>query len=185
MLKEIWVDNKKYVVDVSYYNSKEKVSSRALLEEAKKHKNDCEIIYINPDYVISPTNIIIAIQYALRAFKRGKNISRLLPIEVMLYLAGEREISKALRFFRIKEITDKLIIAIIGETTNKVLTVKAHLMKKFSFKESKIEVNREKIDYVKNLYKISREEISTTYASSEKEALVKLVAIRSAFLSIS
>ncbi|RLE84290.1 MAG: hypothetical protein DRJ41_03370, partial [Thermoprotei archaeon] len=57
------------------------------LERISKYAN-VHLIAIRPDIVVSPLNLVIAVRYALRAFRKRKNISDKLPIEVLLYLSG-------------------------------------------------------------------------------------------------
>jgi len=184
MIKEIWIEEDRYIIDVSYYTLK-KIKFKKLLEEVKKiEENTCSIVAINSDYVISLINVIVAIQYALRAFKRNKNISRMFPIEVLLYLAGRREISTTLEYFSSNKIIEDVIIAIICKNKDNIETMKNKLIEKFRLKESEIPINVEKIKRIREFYNITNKEIETTFSKNLEDALVKLIAIRSAFLSI-
>lgn len=72
----------------------------------------CEIILLNPDYVMGRKHLESAIFHAERAMKNGTNRSKSLISEIILYAAWERQINKALE--KMKPPTDsKQYVAII------------------------------------------------------------------------
>lgn len=50
----------------------------------------------DPRYVASPRHVSAAAEKAVRSFTRGKNVSNSLDMELLLYVAGTRQIDEAL-----------------------------------------------------------------------------------------
>ena len=61
-----------------------------------------EVVIMDPMYVCGKDHIISAIRHAERSFEHGTNRSKTLLTEILLYAAGERQISKALEKMRPK-----------------------------------------------------------------------------------
>ena len=186
MIKKIWIDGEEYTVDVSYYILKEAMDSKHFLDLIKNfERNSCQIVSINPRYVISYLNVIVAIQYALRAFKRARNISRVFPIEVLLYLAGRREISYVVQYLPpLGKVKDTVLALICKDNEETVTRIKNTLMEKLKLEASSLSFNEEKVKRIKEFYSITDKEIKAT-SNDVKDAIIKLIAIRSALLSIS
>ena len=55
-----------------------------------------EVVVMDPMYVCGKDHIISAVRHAERSFEHGMNRSKTLLTEIMLYAAGERQISKAM-----------------------------------------------------------------------------------------
>jgi len=58
--------------------------------------NDCSAVLVNADIVEGMIHVESAVEHAERAFSEGRNRSRDLAVEVILYLTGERRIERAL-----------------------------------------------------------------------------------------
>ncbi len=61
-----------------------------------------EVVIMDPMYVCGKDHIISAVRHAERSFEHGTNRSKTLLTEILLYAAGERQISKALEKMRPK-----------------------------------------------------------------------------------
>ncbi len=59
-------------------------------------KHDCTIQAVDARYIAGPAHVRTAIEHADRAFDRGNNIARDRGLEILLYLAGTRQIEQAL-----------------------------------------------------------------------------------------
>ena len=55
-----------------------------------------EVVIMDPMYVCGKDHIISAVRHAERSFEHGTNRSKTILTEILLYAAGERQISKAL-----------------------------------------------------------------------------------------
>lgn len=67
------------------------------LIEALRSTGGGEVAALNADLVCGPDHLRSAAIHALRAFGRGDNIASTLAVETVLFAAGERQISKALK----------------------------------------------------------------------------------------
>ena len=61
-----------------------------------------EVVIMDPMYVCGKDHIVSAVRHAERSFEHGTNRSKTLLTEILLYAAGERQISKALKKMRPK-----------------------------------------------------------------------------------
>ena len=61
-----------------------------------------EVVIMDPMYVCGKDHIISAVRHAERSFEHGTNRSKTILTEILLYAAGERQISKALKKMRPK-----------------------------------------------------------------------------------
>ena len=55
-----------------------------------------EVVIMDPMYVCGKDHIVSAVRHAERSFEHGTNRSKTLLTEILLYAAGDRQISKAL-----------------------------------------------------------------------------------------
>ena len=62
-----------------------------------------DVVIMDPMYVCGKDHIISAVRHAERSFGNGTNRSKTLLTEILLYAAGERQISKALDRMRPKD----------------------------------------------------------------------------------
>ena len=74
---------------------------------------DVVIQAIDADLLAGRRHAVFAAEKAIRAFEEGKNISKNLGIETLLYIAGTRQIERALRF-GIKRGENKVALIVIG-----------------------------------------------------------------------
>jgi KEOPS complex subunit Cgi121 len=61
---------------------------------------DGEVILLNPLYVYGERHVLSAVMHAERAFANGTHRSKTLLTETIMYIAGERQASKALKKVR-------------------------------------------------------------------------------------
>ncbi|MBR5998933.1 MAG: hypothetical protein IK043_00605 [Candidatus Methanomethylophilaceae archaeon] len=61
-----------------------------------------EVVIMDPMYICGKDHVISAVRHAERSFEHGTNRSKTLLTEILLYAAGERQISKALEKMRPK-----------------------------------------------------------------------------------
>ncbi len=74
-----------------------------------------QIQAFDADMVFGEDHLISALKHAERAFQRGTNVASDLMVEVLVYAAGERQISKALEKMGVKEGTEGLVVLALGE----------------------------------------------------------------------
>lgn len=78
-------------------------------------ERDCEAQMMDAGLVFGTTHILSACEHAQRAFDEGRNSSRTLATEVLLYASGERQISESIEKMGIKDGTTEFCIVLLGE----------------------------------------------------------------------
>jgi tRNA threonylcarbamoyladenosine modification (KEOPS) complex Cgi121 subunit len=71
--------------------------------------------------VFGKVHILSAYEHASRAFDEGRNSSRTITTEVLLYASGERQISESIEKMGIKDGTTEFCIVLLGDTDIKEL----------------------------------------------------------------
>jgi KEOPS complex subunit Cgi121 len=66
----------------------------AFLDAVRAH-HDGDLLAVDASMVCGPEHMTSALVHAERAFRYGKNAAETLTLETMLYLSGERQLSKA------------------------------------------------------------------------------------------
>ncbi|MBO4552199.1 MAG: hypothetical protein J5673_03265 [Candidatus Methanomethylophilaceae archaeon] len=72
-----------------------------------------EVVIMDPMYVCGKDHVISAVMHAERSFEHGTNRSKTLLTEILLYAAGERQISKAMERMRPKPGCKEYVLALL------------------------------------------------------------------------
>lgn len=80
-----------------------------------------EIQLFDADMVFGKEHLVSAVGHAMRAFKTNTNRSDTLPMEILLYASGERQITHAIKKIGIKEKNKEFGIVMIGRCDIKEL----------------------------------------------------------------
>ncbi len=110
---------------------------------------DCEASIIDASFVVSIENVKFATEKAIKSWKKGENIARTLPMEILLYAAATRQIKDALKLG-------------IKRGKNAVYVVLLNCNELPGFKEEsfeKINPDKKQIEKIKEFYGISDEEL--------------------------
>lgn len=73
-----------------------------------------DAVLMNPLFICGKGQVISAVEHAERAFARGTNRSKTVLTEIILYAAGERQISKALEKMRPEPGCREYAVAVLG-----------------------------------------------------------------------
>ena len=74
-----------------------------------------EVVIMDPMYVCGKDHVISAVMHAERSFEHGTNRSKTLLTEIILYVAGERQISKAMEKMKPKEGCKDYALALLDQ----------------------------------------------------------------------
>lgn len=88
-------------------------------------KDEILLQFLDADKVLGKEHILSAVEHAERAFKRKKNISETMAMEILLYAVGEPQISTALAKIGLKEGCER--IAVIADIELDIEGLLAHL----------------------------------------------------------
>ena len=69
----------------------------------------------NYDLIFSKLHVVSAVEHAVRSFQQNQNATSTLSLEVLLYIAGERQIHKAIKKVGITDKINDSIIVIAGD----------------------------------------------------------------------
>lgn len=73
-----------------------------------------DAVLFDPDLVCGPAHLLSAAEHAVRAFRNGTNRSKTLATEIILYAAGDRQISRAMRKMNPKDPEEPVAVVVIG-----------------------------------------------------------------------
>ena len=136
--------------------------------------------------IVGFDHVRFAVLNAFKAFKAGRNISKSFPVEVMLYVSGQRQIGKALKMVGVCRETKNIVLVVFGsgEVASKVLDEVCRMVGG-KLNSGVLKVNREKIETVKKTFGISDLEIETQIFSGVglEKAVEKLVIEKVALLA--
>ena len=77
-----------------------------------------DVVIMDPMYVCGKDHVISAVRHAERSFEHGTNRSKTLLTEILLYAAGERQISKALEKIKPKAGCREFALALLNVPDN-------------------------------------------------------------------
>ncbi len=114
----------------------------------------CSVTFLDADYVVDREHAEFAARKALKSWTEGRNVARTLAMEVLLYAAATRQISKATEM-GLKEGKNRVVVVIIGDKS-----CVEELKKRIDFVEEKVlELTDEKIKRLTEFFEISKDEI--------------------------
>ena len=91
------------------------LSGNASFDDMVKHFTSLggDVVIMDPMYVCGKDHVISAVRHAERSFEHGTNRSKTLLTEILLYAAGERQISKALEKMKPKAGCSEYALALL------------------------------------------------------------------------
>ena len=117
-----------------------------LISEEKKLAANHTLLVFDAEAAAGIIHLKACIRFALKSFKDNTNIAKNLNAEIMLYLSGNRQISKAFPKVGIVLSTKKLVMVQIIDSSNDLKDIKQFNFKAF-FEKLGIEIQ----DYKKNI----------------------------------
>ncbi|HDD36033.1 MAG: hypothetical protein J7K36_05915 [Archaeoglobaceae archaeon] len=110
---------------------------------------ECKAVFINSEYVLDLETIKFAVKKALKSWKKGENIAKTLPIEILLYVAARRQINEALEI-GIKQGFNRVVVILLDNCLE--------LLKSLGFVEKKF-IPKPNIEKILKFYNISEREL--------------------------
>jgi tRNA threonylcarbamoyladenosine modification (KEOPS) complex Cgi121 subunit len=118
----------------------------------KKDISETTLQILDPTYIISMKQLLSAIYHTEKSFKEERNIARNKGNELLIRLAGKRQISNALKTYGLKKSSKYLLILAFGETFDK---------------------SEREIDFVVKQFELSKEELESRLPISSLEILAE------------
>jgi KEOPS complex subunit Cgi121 len=142
--------------------------------------------FFDAELVATWQHLYFAVLNALLAFRSGRNASKSVAMEAMLYASAQRQISKALRFIGVKRDSKNVAVVVLGESPASVEALLSAVAKRVGVEpdESVLAVSEEKARRIRQAFGITEREIKTVARKGDGvQALVDLVIERVALLS--
>jgi len=141
-------------------------------------ENAC-VQFFDASLVAGWEHLFFAALNALNAFKGKVNISNSLAIETLLYASAQRQIKEAVKLMGIKTTTDRVVVLVLAENQQQTSAVlnKVSKLLKGERDDSVVELTDDKIDGLKEFFKISENEVKAKVKRKglEKQAVAELV----------
>ena len=167
----------------------ENVDPRVILRAAQQEfKLDATVQFVDLDRTAGHTHILFATYNALKAHVLDKMISRSAAIEILLYIAAERQIAQA--FERMGVQKDTRMVAVIAAGSSGVLSlVEDYLRNSFNHECSDgllDEWTEQRAMTILKVFSVAPNEIETVTRSgnSTQKPIQRLVIERSALLAV-
>jgi len=142
--------------------------------------------FFDAELVATWQHLYFAVLNALLAFTNGRNISKSVAMEILLYASAQRQIRKAIQLIGVKRTSANVAVVIIGEKPDSVKALLSAVSKHIGAEpdETVLEVSKEKLRCIREAFGITKKEFETVMGKDDAEqALVNLVIERMALLS--
>ncbi|MFQ5552936.1 MAG: KEOPS complex subunit Cgi121, partial [Thermoplasmata archaeon] len=115
---------------------------RAFIERLREAaaERGLEAQAFDSDLVFGAEHLLAAWDHADRAFAHGSNVASDRMVEVLLFAAGERQITRALEKLGLKEGKDRLALLVAGEGDPDVLLKKLELVRDDSLLAGRVDM---------------------------------------------
>jgi KEOPS complex subunit Cgi121 len=152
--------------------------------KAIAHTYRVTIQAVDAELIAGAEHIQSAVQKALRAMKRNRNITSELGLEILLYAAGKRQIERALEM-GVRAGEQKVMIIIVDERGEKDLEVVAEEVKrKTGMAEVSIQDLKSYLDYdehkkerIRDFFAITEDELNAVGEQKLKMLVLERVAL--------
>lgn len=141
-----------------------------LIQSIQDEYENVIIQFFNDEYVLNEDHIHSAIYFVQKAFTEELNISQSKNIELLLYLAANRQINQAIQYFGItnEQFNKKELNCCLISLQNNLLDVMDKGLKKLNATKSKFELSAndpQKLERIKYVFKFNDEQIKTVLES--------------------
>jgi KEOPS complex subunit Cgi121 len=177
---------KRYVEITGFRNVSIKDAEEFVKAARKELPQKTWVQFFDAELVATWQHLYFAVLNALLAFTNGRNISKTVAMEVMLYASAQRQIRKAIQLIGVKRASANVAVVIIGESSESLRAVLSAVSKHIGVKpdETVLELTNEKIQSIRKAFGVSTEELEAVMEKKDaKQALVNLVIERTALLS--
>lgn len=145
------------------------------------HKYGVTLQVMDAEKIAGEEHIKEAVKKAVRAMKRGRNITSDLGLEILLYGSGRRQIEKALEI-GVSEGKQKVAVVIVAEDTDLDLnTVTKEIKEKMNIEEdadaSFLNLHKDKEERIKKFFDITEKEIKAVGLKKIKKLVLERVAM--------
>ncbi|MFX0106077.1 MAG: KEOPS complex subunit Cgi121 [Candidatus Hodarchaeota archaeon] len=172
-INQIKINFDKFLEEDELDNGETALNRFFKLTEKIQNKNENLVIqFIKDRYILNQDHIFTACYYSQKAFQQKKNISNKKNIELLLYLATNRQINKSIEAVGIDYsdlVNNNLIFCIISQRDN-VNEINNELLKILNAEEIELTINNQsdaKLNAIKEFFEISKNQLIPVLRSYE------------------
>ncbi len=139
-----------------------------LTEKIQNNHKNSTIQFFSDKYILNQDHIFTACYYTQKAFTDKTNISKRKNIELLLYLATNRQIKNALEAFGINLKSDKIISYVIISNENNLNKINEEVLESLGANEIELTINHQnlkKFNQIKSYFEISDNQINSVLNS--------------------
>jgi len=175
----VWLDDFKRQATIAGFRNVRVKDVNDFFQAVKAKTENVCVQFFDASLVAGWEHLFFAALNALNAFKGKVNISNSLAIETLLYASAQRQIKEAVKLMGIKTTTDRVVVLVLAENqqqTSAILNGVSKLLKG-ERDDSVVELTDDKIDGLKEFFKISENEVKAKVKRKglEKQAVAELV----------
>ena len=103
---------------VKVLGARGKISSvEEVMDKAKRFEEEqnCTIQLFRADRIFGALHLTVSVEHAQRAFEQGRNRSKHLGTEILLYSAAERQIKNAIDKLGVTPETESIAVVMVGD----------------------------------------------------------------------
>jgi KEOPS complex subunit Cgi121 len=185
MLKQI-EEEARYVEITGFRNISVEKPDELLKTMRGGKQTNIAVQFFNANLIATWEHLYFAVLDALMAIRTGRNISKNLAVEIMLYASAQRQIKKAIELVGVKTVCSNIAVVVVGESPAVVESVVASISKHFGKEpeENVLELSPAKVQGLRRAFTITENELAVvTKQGNAERALVDLVIERMALLS--
>jgi tRNA threonylcarbamoyladenosine modification (KEOPS) complex Cgi121 subunit len=140
--------------------------------------------FFDAGLVASWQHLYFAVLNALLAFKNGRNVSKSVAMETILYASAQRQIRKAIDFIGVKCAVADVAVVVIGENAESVKELLSAVAKRVGKEpdDAVLEISEKKAERIREAFGVTEAEFEAVLEKKDA-ALVDLVVERVALLS--
>ncbi|UCD01315.1 MAG: hypothetical protein JSV23_10605 [Promethearchaeota archaeon] len=135
-----------------------------IIEELQNKNENSVIQFIKDKYILNQDHIFTACYYLQKAFQQKSNISNKKNIELLLYLATNRQISKSIEAFGIDypDLNKKCLTLCIISPINNLNNINNELLRILDAEDIELKINNQshaKFNSIKEFFEISENQL--------------------------
>ncbi len=164
------------------------VDPREILQSAQSESKNATIQFVDLERTAGHRHVLLATYNALKSQSTNQMISRSLPIEILLYVAGDHQIAQAVNRVGVRVDTEKIVVIALTKSRKETPEINDYLSK-FNLKidDSLLDewTSRRK-STVRALFSLSRNELQAASRKGERSerAIQRMVIEKSAVLAV-
>ena len=180
-----YIEEAEVYVEISGFREVQIGDPTNFLKDLRKLvSKDTFVQFFDAELIATWQHLYFAALNALLAFKDGNNISKTVQMEIVLYSAAQRQIEKAIKAIGLKQKSSNVAIVIVGTAPSSVKELLHAISERIGkdLEETVLELTKEKIRKIRQLFKISDAEIEAVLETDFEKAIVNLIIERMTLL---